>query len=199
MQRVTGVERQAYMVDVSAVVTGEATVSGRVVPVELSASLPFLLDQVELQVFPGDSTVEDLLHPVAGGRVEVTRSAPTRLLFLGVELAPRQVAFGAFALAGLCLVGLAIAAILGVRARRRAEPELIEARYGRHLVAVDGASDRVLDQAIDVASMEALVLLAGRYDQVILHGEQGGWHSYFFRDGGVTYRYRTRGDARGAR
>ena len=191
LKHLTRVERQGYGVALVADVRAKATVGGRTTELTFAPELPFVLDERELQLAPLDQSVEALVHPVSGGLVQVRALARNDLVLFGVRLSPVQVRASTGAALALVLLALLAAAIVAMRSRTRAEHERIEATYGRMLVSVEGGASSLLAQAVDVDSMETLALLAAHYDQVILHEEHLGDHIYFFRDGGIAYRYRS--------
>jgi hypothetical protein len=200
VQQLTKVERDAYAVTIVPEVSGTGVLSGRSVPLSFAPELPFLLNDRELQIAPGDTPVATLLQPTNGDLVRVQGIGPNEISVFGLHLTPAQVRTVCFAAAAVMMLALLILLGIGRRSRERGEHERIEARYGRMLVSVVGGTADRLPQAVDVDSMETLVLLAAHYDQVVLHDDAGGRHTYFFRDGGIAYRYRPRGevDAAGA-
>ena len=190
LQRATGVERDSYSVSVQAGVQGEADLSGRAVELTFEPVLPFVLTELELQLSPGETGIDELIEPVGGGPVTVSRPAPNDLPLFGLDVPPRTFRSVAVGIAVTTLLSLAVLWLVLRRLGRRAEHERIASRYGRLLVSVDPTADEALARAIEVDSIETLMLLAGHYDQVVLHGERDGGHTYFFRDNGATYRYR---------
>ena len=79
-------------------------------------------------------------------------------------------------------------AFLFRRRRRDGEVAEIERRYGDLIVAV-AAGARSPGSERRVATMEALVRIAERYDRLVLHEEHGGRHSFLVDDAGLVYRY----------
>ncbi|HEY7660139.1 MAG TPA: signal peptidase I [Actinomycetota bacterium] len=189
VQRLTRVEREGYEVRVIADVQAEADVEGERVQLSFTPALPFVLDERELQLAPEDETLDNLLHPASGGMVELQDVQDNDIVIAGVRIGPQPARIAAAGAAIAAIVALVLVTGLVGRSRRRAEHEQIEATYGRMLVSIEGGASTLLTHAVDVDSMETLALLAAHYDQVILHEERGGQHTYFFRDGGIAYRY----------
>ncbi len=195
LQRLSGVERLGYSVKIVARVRAHGRIGGRTTELAFEPELPFVLDEHELQLAPTDQSVEALIHPVAGGLVQVQEQDRNDLVLLGVRLTPLELRVSAVATLAIVLIGLLTAAMVTMRSRTRAEHERIEATYGRRLVSVGSGASSLLAQAVDVDSMETLALLSAHYDQVILHEEHLDAHIYFFRDGGIAYRYRSPSEA----
>jgi hypothetical protein len=204
LERATGVDRLAYSVGVTAKVEVEGTLAGREISEAFEPRLGFLLDDLQLQLAPDASVVAgedaaDPLEPATGGLLEVSRTVPRTIGVLGAELRLEPLRSVGLVLLGLGIVGLLVALARRLRAARRGEPALIEARYGQWLVPIHTNGGCAPDRVVEVESFESLLRLADHYGHVVLHDLREDGHTYVVEEGGVTYRYRPRPSVRPGR
>ncbi|HEX6230384.1 MAG TPA: signal peptidase I [Actinomycetota bacterium] len=199
LERATGVDRLAYSVIVAAEVELRGTLAGGEISETFDASLAFLLDDLQLQVVPGDPATSDPFEPAAGGLLEVSRTIPRTIGALGLEVGLDPLRWVGLVLLGLGAVGLLVALAGRWRAARAGEPALIQARFGRWLVPVHTNGGYAPDRLVDVESFESLVRLADHYGHMVLHDVRDDGHVYAVEEGAVTYRYRPRPTARPGR
>jgi hypothetical protein len=183
----TGVHNSVYELDLAPRVHVRGVAGGRLVRNSFAPSLSFALDDLQLQlarpptgvapkprvqtkVTSGARTVQSTVA-LFGLRARVTVARRLSLLIAGGGIA--------VALAGW---------ILFRRRRRDGEVAEIERRYGDLIVAVE-TGGRTPGSERRVATIEALVRIAERYDRLVLHEEHGGGHSFLVDDAGLVYRY----------
>jgi len=201
LERTTGVDRLGYSVDIVARVEVEGTLAGREVSEVFEPRLGFLLDDFQLQMEPGSPALPgerpaDPLEPAAGGLIKVSREVPRTLGALGAELGLEPLRAVAAVLALLGGAGLLVAFVRRLRAARRGEPALIEARFGQWLVQVHTNGGYSPQKVVEVESFESLLRLANHYGHMVLHDLREDGHVYVVEEGGVTYRYRPRSPVR---
>jgi signal peptidase I len=183
----TGVHNSVYQLDLVSRVRIRGVAGGRLVQNTFAPSLSFDLDNVRLQ----------LARPSTGvapkARVQTKVAAGSRTVQSTVALfglrARVAVARRLSLIIGGSGIALALVGAIAVRRRRRdGEVAEIERRYGDLIVAV-AAGARLPASERRVATIEALVRIAERYDRLVLHEEHGGGHSFLVDDAGLVYRY----------
>jgi signal peptidase I len=191
LQRRTSVRRDAYSVTLLPEVNVEATLNGRPLSLAFSPSLSFQLDSLELVLQPSGSGVSaDPLAPVRGGLLRVSTTTEARpFAMLGVRLPVGPVRAAAVLGALAALIALAWSFWSGRGEFPAGEAGRIQTRYARWLVPVS-APEGPRGDAVDVATMDDLVRLAGHYDRMILHEARAGAHDYLVEQDARTYRYR---------
>ncbi len=196
LEKITGVERSQYSVTLMPEIEFDGTVAGQPVAETFAPRLEFLIDDFQLQLaptptsLPGEKPV-DALNPASGGLVTVEATTLRRFSVLGLGAGVEPLRIVCSGLELLALTGLLIVVASRLRAARRGEAALIQARFGRWLVPVQGSATAG-GRTVDVESFDSLARLATNYGQVILHEGRNGSHVYLVEEDGVTYRYRLR-------
>jgi signal peptidase I len=189
----TGEHYTAYHLELGPHVRLRGVVGGRLVRETFAPKLSYDLDALRLQ----------LAHPPASaGSNALVRSRATagsRLAASTLHLFGRRLGVASARRLALVTLGAGLVATLASGAfflRRRRDDELaaIERRYGDLIVAV-AAGVRPQAPERRVATMEALVRIAERYDRLVLHEERDGLHSFLVDDAGLVYRYDVGGPA----
>lgn len=175
------------------------TLAGAHLDTTFAPRLPFSLDPLQLRPqLANDTTAASAqataatanpLTPTTSGSVKITNRAARDLSFRSVHvpvaLARRITTIGAAA----ALCALLACALLLLRGRRADEPARIQARYRDRLIPVARSDRRSYDEIVELTSFETLARLAERYDQMILHEQDGLEHSYRIADEGILYIY----------
>ena len=183
----TGVHNPAYHLELAPRVRVHGVAGGRAIRESFAPSLAFDLDELRLQ----------LAHSPAGASSNAlarTRAvAGSRTITATLGLFGRQVTVGgarrlAAAVASAGLILALAAALFLLLWRRDDELAAIERRFGDLIVPVASGSHRHASERT-VATIDALVRVAERYDRVILHETRAGGHSFLVDDAGVVYRY----------
>jgi hypothetical protein len=182
----TGVHNPAYHLELAPRVHVHGVAGDRAIREAFSPPLAFDLDELRLQ----------LAHPPGGASnalvrtksLDGTRTTTSTLALFGRRVTVSGARRFALALAGAGL-GLALAACALLLLRRRDdELETIQRRFGDLIVPVTPGLQRNSSEH-KVATIDALVRIAERYDRLILHETRGGGHSFLVDDAGVVYRY----------
>jgi signal peptidase I len=188
----TGEHFPAYHLELVPHVRVRGVVGGRLVRETFAPPLAYDLDALRLQ----------LAQPPAGaGSNALVRSRATagsHMVASTLHLFGRRVSVGSARTLGIVTLGAGLVAALAgallyFLRRRDDEVAAIERRYGDLIVAVAGGVRPPAPER-RVASMDALVRVAERYDRLILHEQRGDVHAFLVDDGGLVYRY----DAGGA-
>jgi signal peptidase I len=183
----TGVHNSVYELALAPRIRVRGVAGGRLVRNTFAPSLSFDFDEVRLQ----------LARPPSGvapkSRVQTKATSGARTVQSTVALFGIRARVTVARRSSLAIVGGGIAfalagGILFRRRRRDGEVAEIERRYGDLIVAV-AAGARLPGSERRVATMEALVRIAERYDRLVLHEEHGGRHSFLVDDAGLVYRY----------
>ena len=196
LEKATGVERTQYSVALMPEIEFDGTVAGQPVSETFAPRLDLLIDDFQLQLasapesFPGEKPV-DSLNPTSGGLVTVRGAALRRFSVFGLGVGVEPLRIACLGLELFALIGLLVIMVSRLRAARRGEASLIQARFGRWLVPVRGSATTG-GRTVDVESFDSLARLATHYGQVILHEGRNGSDLYLVEDEGVTYRYRAR-------
>jgi signal peptidase I len=158
------------------VVNGEALDLAATTPTPSSAST-------------GTTPPTPALSPNQSGAVDVAARVPVRLTLLGrsMDLATaRWVGLGAVVVA---LVAAAVGWVWRSRRRRMDDAGRIRAAHAHDLVPVSSSPAVGARLVVEVATFDALVRLARRYDCVLLVLEHAGGHAYFVECGATIYRH----------
>jgi hypothetical protein len=196
LEGVTGVDRLAYSVEVVARVEVAGTLAGQELGRTFEPRLAFLLDDFQLQVervsapSAGEGST-DPLHAASGGLLKMSREVPRTFEVLGVSLGLAPLRDAAAVLLAMGIAGLGLAIVRRLRAARRGEAALIQARYGSWLVPVHTNGGYRAGRILEVEDFESLLQLADHYGHMVLYDRSGAAHEYMVEEGGVTYRYRT--------
>jgi hypothetical protein len=159
-----------------------------------SPQMQFSVNQQELQpVLPGGGALTaartaGAFDPTSAGSVSDRRAQPA---FLSLGFARVAVA-GArrIAIAAIAVLACALLALLAVlRRRNRDESQLIRARYGRMIVAVERVWQLPGVGVIDVADIDALARIAEHYDRSILHEVAEDGEAFWVSDESGQFRY----------
>jgi hypothetical protein len=169
----------------------DGTVAGEPIAETFAPELPFLIDEFLLQVDSPDGEgtgIEEVFERSQTGSVPTGHAVPSRLEAFGLGLDVSDAR--PVALIGLG-VTLLLALLLGLRLllrRPRDEVTRISTRYGHLLVPVSGQGVPG-DRAVQVATMEALVQVAERYERSILHVSRDGKDSFLVEGDVLLYGY----------
>jgi hypothetical protein len=188
VETATGVPGGTYTVRIIPDVHVAGTLAGQRVTDQFSSPLAFRLEPNQL-VPQEPSTVQ----AAKTATVSVPGAHRGRFVVLGVAidvaLARRVSMIGA----ALSLLAALIAAAVATRGTS-GERARIQARYGRWLIPVESWNDRPKGHTVEVATIDALVRLAERYDRMVLvrHDDAVG-DAYVVDDGGIQFLYRAGG------
>lgn len=183
----TGEHNPSYHVDLVPHVRVHGLAGGRAVRQTFAPSLGFDLDELRLQ----------LAHPPAAAgpnalvRTKTTDGARTTAATLA--LFGRRVSVAGARRLALALAGSGIALALTAAAfllqrRRDDEAAAIQRRFGDLIVPVSPGPHHHSSERT-VATIDALVRIAERYDRLILHEARADGHSFLVDDAGLVYRY----------
>jgi signal peptidase I len=194
VESATGVLRAGYQVAITPQIDVAGIASGRGFSDHFAPELQFQLDSLQLAPVPaaaGGGVNANPFHPKETGSLELqgTTAQTIRLFTARVEVrSARRIALvGGF----LALLGASALALLTFRGRKVSEAERINARHGWSMIPVTPATSSTGRASVKVGSMDALVRLAERRDEAVLHAAGDGFDSYFFEEGGIVYWYRT--------
>jgi hypothetical protein len=154
--------------------------------------IPFALGPLELQPAAAAATSSappaSSFHPSAVGSIAGASRQPLRLS-LGLAR-PTVATARMLVLAAIAAVLLgAIVALLVLSRHPRGEVAAIRARFGHLMVSVAHVRRQPGVAIIDVSDIEALVLIAERYDRAILHERRGDGESFWVADESGQFRY----------
>ena len=135
---------------------------------------------------PENAGLSSILNPSQPG--SVPRRVTNHLAFARLEVPVQAVRWLGLLLAALAALAIYTLAIPHRNRRTRREHELIQGRYGHLIVPAvhlnpDGRS------AVDVPDFPSLVRLAKHYEQLILHEQRDGLHTYAIDEDGRLYTY----------
>jgi signal peptidase len=192
MQAEAGVQRQDFMVTVSADVTVNGTLAGQELRDQFAPRMTFRMDAVQLQLLAGTRDPDaDPLRPAQAGLLKGSRVEPNFLPLLALRLdvdSARALGIGGLALSGLAMLAVGL---LLQQALQGDEPTRIQARYGTLLLSVMSVDGLGTQRVVDVASIDDLARLAERGGRMILHSVNGLAHSYVVQEADGAYRYCT--------
>lgn len=193
VQNLTGVP-DSYTLSIVPVIDVKGAIGGEEIAESFSPALAFAVDGLQLKspaAAPGESggEVANPFEPTLAGSINTSELATNRVSLLILELpvaTARQ-----FSVMGLVL-SLILMWFLWHRFARHSggdEWELIQTRYGDWLVDVTSVEAGMRSRSVEVASMEALVRLADRYERMVLHHPRSPAHDYYVEESGAVYRY----------
>jgi signal peptidase I len=195
VQKATGVFRDFYTLTVVPRIAVDGTIAERDFSTNFAPGLSFQVGALEMQV-ASEATASsatpahgDALRPSQGGAVVAPYEVASSFSVLGVSLdvAKARIVGGAGTVLSLMLLALVG---LMVRAPRKDEASLIDARYGRMIVPVDSVSPDPTASVVEVTEIESLVALARRYDRALLREKrEDGAHRYVVENEGTIYSY----------
>jgi signal peptidase I len=206
-----------YTLTLKARVSTRGVLAGLPIHGVFAAPLAFSLSAYELQpqlpsaepAVGATTPVQNPLLPTASATVvgRVSRPGVLRLVIGSLSVAnARRVARDGIALA-LLLVLAAFALVPSLRRHgRRSAAASFVARHERGLVSVRAAPTASGGELVDVASLDALALIAQRYERLLLHETGAEQDVFYVVDDGVVYRHELgeeehaplRGSSRGA-
>jgi signal peptidase I len=191
LQTVTGMgsASHALSLDLRGQVAG--TVAGRRVRAQLTDHVGMLLDPYQLQMGRPRSIagVPQLAWKTDSHRFAAIPASPRRWTAagLGVTVAHARAVLGATALTAAALLAFALYG-RSVRRRHADDVALAEARHGRLIVPL-AVLPELPSAPLEVLDMRSLVLIAQRYDAVILHHVGPGGECFLVVDGESVFRY----------
>jgi signal peptidase len=189
LEGATALDRDAYRVDVIAVVDLDGQLGGHVYQGSFEPRLPFALDDFQLYLRRGDSPESGDSDPttaVQKGFLAYSSSEPATISILGVQF-PVTTA-RAVSVIGLLLAlggGAAVIAPYFV-ARRRGEAARVLAEYDGLLVSVR-EPPTAAGEMIEVRTFADLARLSERSGRLMLHVQAGPEHHFYVQDSGMTY------------
>ena len=183
----TGEHNPAYHLELAPRVHVHGVAGGRAAREAFAPSLSFDLDELRLQLaHPPASVASNAL--VRTKAVDGTRTTTSTLDLFGRHVTVPSARRLAVVVAGIGIVLTLAAAAFLLPRRRDDELAAIERRFGDLIVPVAPGSYRHASERT-VATIDALVRVAERYDRLILHETRAGGHSFLVDDAGVVYRY----------
>jgi signal peptidase len=188
VEAATGITGGTYTVSIVPDVHVIGSVAGQPVTDQFSSPLVFRFRPDQL-VLEQPSAVQ----AAKTATVDVPGAERVRILILGsridVALARWISAIGA----ALALLGAAVAGAVVTR-RHPDEPARIHARYRRWLIPVERLDNGPKGHIVEVASIDALMRLANRYDRMVLVRHYDGvGDAYVVEDDGIQFLYRSGG------
>lgn len=192
-QEATGSRTQNYQVVLAPIFKVTGTVGGKAVEDVFAPRYRFWLDEVKMAPLPEVVVGEEpnLVAPVEDG--EASELVQSTLSLPGIEMSvheARRAGSLGFSASVLVLCGLGGLLLRGRRGSS-SESARIDARYRGEIVRARSYAP-VARSVVEVASIDDLVRLARRFEQVILSVETDGAVDYFLEEGGVRYGYRAR-------
>jgi signal peptidase I len=182
----TGEHNTLYKLELRPQVVLQGTVAGRAVKDVFAPSLTLDLDQLRLQpAQPADGAGPNTLVRAEGAAG--TRREASTLSAFGARVTIAR-ARGASAVAAGCALCLLLLGGLPLLRRDGGEVGSIRRRYGDRLVEI-APGERPAGAERRVASMNALALIADRYERLILHEPRPGFDSFLVEDDGIVYRH----------
>jgi signal peptidase I len=190
LESATGVDRDAYWVDVIATVHLEGKVDGHPFQALFAPHLPFALDDYQLYMRASDgpeTAGSDPTQAEVEGSVAFMTLEPSTLTILGLEIP--VTAARAVAVVGLVICLAAAAALLFplYRARRDGEAEHILAEHASALISLSSPPPAGPAGIIEVQSFDDLLRLAEGTGQKIMHFAVDPEHHFYLREGEVLY------------
>lgn len=176
-----GVEPGPISVGVAATVTSRRAMV-------FTPTLQLTLTSLQLTLAGGESSLVVNASPAAGSPPMAARD----IAVAGFHLMTAETArlWAVSLLLGVLFGGIGVALVA-----RRTTPvhsgSEIHSRFPQLLVAVEPMASPPGKPVVNVGDFLALVRLAERYGQLILHWSRGDVETFVVRDEGITYRYRT--------
>lgn len=193
VQSLTGVP-DSFTLSIVPVLDVKGDIGGEGITESFSPTLAFAVDGLQLKspaAAPGESggEIANPFEPTLAGSIKSSQLATNRVSLLLLDLpvaTARKISVVSFALSLLLMF------FLWQRFGREPlgdESESIQVEYGEWLIDVTSVGQRMRERSIEVATMEALVRLADRYERVILHHSRPPAHDYYVEESGAVYRY----------
>jgi hypothetical protein len=191
LEEVTGLNRPHYILSVYPEVEVSGVLSGSGFSDQYTPRMEFLLDEFQLQMVRNDSPLQDSnpLQSSAAGVLERLTVVPNTISIFSLQFPVVRIRWIAGAGLLLTLLGGIGLAYLAKHARYQGVPAEIQLKLNNRLVTIhDGNLDNNA-RVVQVASIEDLVKLADRKEQMILHEVRGTVHHYYVEQGEVTYHF----------
>ncbi len=184
----TGLDRQAYSVDIIPWVRLEGSLGGEPFSDLFQPRLPFTLDELEFYLRQGDPLSDlDPLHPTASGFVAHDTMAAAVLSILGLDLPVVAARWIGTLLALVCLAGIAYWSAPALRAYRAGGFQRTRLEHAERLIDVNAAPPTKAEAMIEVVAFEDLARLAEANGRMILHVSAAGRHHFYVDDAGLLY------------
>jgi signal peptidase I len=183
MQQRTGTTDGSFVLEFVPQVRGTAVVGGRTATVAYQPGVRFQLRDSQLILDGGGVHVRG--EPITVTSEPSAVAGPAQLALLGRQIPVRT---ARVASVGLGVVALVVAAV-GLLWRRDDALDPV-ARLGRPVIPV--AAAELERPAVEVASLDAMLDIAERYDRPLLHARTAGAAAYLLEQDGTWYRYRIR-------
>ncbi len=192
VERLTGTSGGTYTVTVKPAVRVRGTLAGRDLDTVFAPEIAFELDATSLRLRPvpmngeaGDVDVGDAFRLTQTGSVAATAGTD-------LDLGARSQAPLALRL-GLVMLGLLAAVAAGATwwSVRHAPPggRPFPRRHAHAVIDVDEVRPAPSRTVVDIASLEALLRLAERYDRLVLRQHTPDGEVYVVEDDGTVYRH----------
>lgn len=196
VEELTGLTGGAYTVTVAPRVQVQGRLAGQELDSEFAPQLVFQLDAAQLRpasgvggeagaAAPDDATT---FQPTEQGTLTTAGAGDGNLALLGRPVPARPLRLG---LVVLGLLAAAAAAVLWWPLRRSAAREAtrVARRYGQAVIDVDAVDPAAARTQVHVASIDALLRLAERYDRLVLRQQTPTGSVYLVEDDGTVYRH----------
>ena len=182
MQHRTGSTDGSFTLEFVPQVHATTTVDGRSAAVEYAPAMRFQLQPTQLILDDGGRHTRG--DPVTSATAPSAVAASAQLTLLGRSIPVKS--------ARVAAVGLAVIALVLAGAGLLWRPDALDpvARLGRPVIPVDAAE--LERPAVEVASLDALLDIAERYDRPLLHARTAGATAYLVEEDGTWYRHRVR-------
>jgi signal peptidase I len=187
----TGLSRQTFNVDVNVPITVSGTLDSLPLADNFTASLPFVMDEIELYPASSDSLegAQDPLSFLSTSYLSRIETLPNTLNILGISLTVDQsriiaMVTGAVSLALLVLIGAPAAVI-----SRERPAEGIKLNHADRLIDVTEIPYEAGYGWVNVSSFEDLLKLSETSGTLIMHHLKEDQHIYVVEQGGTGYRF----------
>lgn len=190
LEQQTGLRNQTYTLAIVPRVHAEGTLDGQTFATDFEPRLPFKLDEFDLHLPARADADPDPLAPVLQSALKHVRSEPNMLPLLFIELpvvAARWLAILGFVISvsGVCVIASTLRGWL----KLSTDPvSAFEARYGRHILKVQGFS-QWQGTVIDVASEDDLGRIAESEGCMIMEESGPGTRALFVQVGETVFRF----------
>jgi signal peptidase I len=197
VQSSTGVVRDFYTLSIVPSIKTQGRIGTHDFTTSFSPRLSFQVGALEMQVAPGTATASatpdggDALRPSQGGSLILPLRTPSTLSMPGLSLDVSKARVLGVTGAALSLLLLALIAFM-VKAPKIDEPARIATRFAKLIIPVGSVAPAEGVSKVRLNDIDALVALARRYDQTILHQHDDGVHRYLLENDGTLYSYVTR-------
>lgn len=187
----TGLDRKEYTLTIKPVIAFSGTMADEFFMDEFSPELRFSLDEFLVHLIIDTFNGEDPLYPASAGTVTDEIMEANTISILGYAL---NVSTGRWISSVIFLITVAaFIAFLWLLNRRAGIDEIsrIQMLYGSRIVMVENKIIINRKQLIDVSTIEDLVRLSERDDQIILYKAMKDGHHYYVESGNFYYHYKT--------